>query len=157
MRMSSALVAFAGAAAGVVGGVSTYHSSAAVTTAPDHTGSPVLAVGRPLPAAPARVERRKADCVAPAVLERGVCVTHVVKAVAAPPAPAAPTPATPAHEAAAAPGARRASTPTAPTVVDPCADDHSGHGGDDGVDDGGSDHSGHGGDDSGGSEEGDDC
>ena len=60
MRISSALVALVGATAGMATGVATYQSSAEVTP-PDHDDSPVLAVGRPLPAPPPQVETVLAD------------------------------------------------------------------------------------------------
>ena len=126
MRMSATLVALVGAAAGVVGGVSTYTSSATVTAAPDHTGSPVLAVGRPLPAAPARVVKEKADCTAPAVLQDGVCVTTVQKvAPAAPVEPPAPAPAAPRAVKAPAPAPAAAPQPAAaaPALAPTCDDD----------------------------------
>lgn len=121
MRIPSALVALVGAAAGVATGVSTYHSSAEVTTLPEHDDSPVLAVGRPLPPAPPQIERQLADCTPPAVLQDGACVTTVYEPAPAPapepqpkpkpepkpapapaavaPAPAAPVPAAPAPAA----------------------------------------------------------
>lgn len=83
MRISSALVALVGATAGMATGVATYQSSAEVTP-PDHDDSPVLAVGQPLPAPPPQVETVLADCVAPAVLRGGACVTTEVRQVPAP-------------------------------------------------------------------------
>ena len=77
MRISSALVALVGATAGVATGVTTYQSSAEVPP-PAYDDGPVLAVGQPLPGPPAQVMRQLADCVAPAVLQGGACVTTVV-------------------------------------------------------------------------------
>jgi hypothetical protein len=109
MRISSALVALVGATAGVATGVTTYQSSAEVPPPPYDDG-PVLSVGQPLPGPPAQVRHQLADCVAPAVLQGGACVTTVVRNVPAPapeaepePAAAAPAPAAPAPAAPAAP------------------------------------------------------
>lgn len=122
MRIPSALVALVGAAAGVATGVTTYQSSAEVAPSPHYADSPVLAVGQPLPAAPPQVKHVKADCVAPAVLQGGECVTTVYEPAPAPapepkpapaPAPAAPAaPPAPAAPAAPAP----APAPAAPAV-----------------------------------------
>ena len=124
MRISSALVALVGATAGVATGVTTYQSSAEVPP-PAYDDGPVLAVGQPLPAAPPQVKHVLADCVAPAVLQGGVCVTTVTKTVPAPapkpdpqpaaeaPAPAAPAAPAPAPAAPAAPApAPAAAAPT---------------------------------------------
>jgi hypothetical protein len=109
MRISSALVAIVGATAGVATGVTTYQSSAEVPP-PAYDDGPVLSVGQPLPGPPAQVKHRLADCVAPAVLQDGACVTTVVKNVPAPasetePQPAAPAPAPAAPAPAPAPAA----------------------------------------------------
>lgn len=142
MRISAALLALVGAAAGTATGVTTYQSSAEVS---DHAydDAPVLAVGQPLPGPPPQVQRVLADCVAPAVLQDGACVTTVVKTVPAEepkadkpgddapapsgeaPAPAAPAPAAPAP-AAPAPAAAPAAfqwTGAAGTVTVQCTGD----------------------------------
>ena len=118
MRISSALVALVGATAGVATGVTTYQSSAEVPP-PAYDDGPVLAVGQPLPGPPPQVKHRLADCVAPAVLHGGACVTTVTRTVPAPepktePQPAAEAPA-PAAPAAAAPA------PAAPPAPAPAA------------------------------------
>ena len=104
MRISSALVALVGATAGVATGVTTYQSSAEVPP-PAYDDGPVLAVGQPLPGPPAQVTHQLADCVAPAVLQGGACVTTVVKNVPAPAPEAEPKPAAPAPAPAPAPAA----------------------------------------------------
>ena len=84
MRISAALLALVGAAAGTATGVTTYQSSAEVSD-PAFDEGPVLAVGQPLPGPPPQVQRVLAECVAPAVLQGGECVTTVVKTVPAEP------------------------------------------------------------------------
>lgn len=137
MRISAALLALVGAAAGTATGVTTYQSSAEVSD-PAYVDGPVLAVGQPLPGPPPQVRRVLAECVAPAVLQGGECVTTVVKTVpaepkadkpeAAAPAPSAPAPApaAPAPAAPAAPAAAPAAfqwTGAAGTVTVQCTGD----------------------------------
>jgi hypothetical protein len=117
MRISSALVALVGATAGVATGVTSYQSSAEVPP-PAYDDGPVLAVGQPLPAAPPQVKHAPADCVAPAVLQGGACVTTVTKTV---PAPAPKADPQPAAEAPAAAPAAPAQAPAAP-APEPAAD-----------------------------------
>ncbi len=127
MRISAALLALVGAAAGTATGVTTYQSSAEVSD-PAYADGPVLAVGQPLPGPPPQVQRVLADCVAPAVLQGGECVTTMVKTVPAEPkadkpgtdapapaakAPAAPAPAATAPAAPAAPAPAPAAAPAA--------------------------------------------
>lgn len=104
MRVSSALAAFVAAGAGLATGVVGYQNSAAIPEVPAQDVSPVVAVGKPLPDAPPRIRTQLADCVPPAELEGGVCVTRVVERVPAPapeaevvaqPVAAAPAPAAP--------------------------------------------------------------
>ena len=123
MRISSALVALVGATAGVATGVTTYQSSAEVPP-PAYDDGPVLAVGQPMPGPPPQVKHVLADCVAPAVLQGGACVTTVTKTVPAPepktkpaaeaPAPAAPAAPAPAPAAPAAPAPAPAPAAAAP-------------------------------------------
>lgn len=135
MRISAALLALVGAAAGTATGVTTYQTSAEVSDAAYDDG-PVLSVGQPLPGPPPRVQRVLADCVAPAVLQGGECVTTVVKTVpaepkadrpeAAAPAPSAPAPAPAAPAPAPAPAAAPAAfqwTGAAGTVTVQCTGD----------------------------------
>ena len=112
MRVSSALAGFVAAGAGLATGVVGYQNSAAIPDVPELQSSPVVAAGKPLPDAPPRIRTELADCVAPAELEDGVCVTRVVKQVPAPapeaeaveqPVTAAPAPAAPPVAAAAPP------------------------------------------------------
>lgn len=115
MRVSSTLVGFAGAVAGMAAAVVSYQSTAVVDEAPEHTSIAVPAVGRPLPDPPPRIRTTLAECVPPAKLEDGACVTHVVQKVpvaAAQPVAAVPPPAPPpAPPSVAAPAVAERETP----------------------------------------------
>lgn len=85
MRVSGLLVGAVGVAAGTVAAVSTYHATSAVQQRP--VAAPYRApavVGRPLPAAPPRIEVSTAPCQAPARLVDDACVTKVVRKVVVP-------------------------------------------------------------------------
>ena len=146
MRVSSTIVGLVGAVAGVAIAVTGYQHLAAVDARPPSSTTALPAVGRPLPAAPARIRVRLAGCQPPARLEHGACVTTVTRTRVvhdpAPPQPAGllpdtapvvapapagtqPTPATRQHAASSpAPAA-------APRHEDDHGDDHGGDHGDD--------------------------
>ena len=80
-RLSPRTTVIGGAALGLVAGAAVY---GAVSPAAQASGPARPAAKAPAAPAPARL----ADCAAGATLEKGVCVIHVVRTVAAPASPA---------------------------------------------------------------------
>lgn len=92
MRYSTPLFGLIGAAAGLAVATTGYQLAAAPAV-PVVDSSPIAAVGKPLPAAPALVRTRWAPCESPARLHRGACVTHVWRTTVVYDVPALPAPA----------------------------------------------------------------
>jgi hypothetical protein len=76
MRYSTPLFGLVGAAAGLVVAATGYQLAAAPVASPAPPSDALAAVGRPLPAAPAKVRTRYLPCTPPAELHHGACVTH---------------------------------------------------------------------------------
>ncbi len=114
MRVSTTVLGLVGALAGTAAAVAGYQHTAAIDAVAPQPRAAVVAVGRPLPAAPPRVRVRLAPCQRPARLVRGACVTTVTRTqVVIDPAPALPAavPAAPAVRPAAPVQPRRAGRP----------------------------------------------
>ena len=115
MRYSTPLFGLVGAAAGLVVAATGYQLAAAPVAPASDTTSPLAAVGRPLPAAPAKVRTRFAPCTPPAKLQHGACVTHQWRTTVVYDVPAAPAsaPHLPTQGAAGPAPVRAASQPAA--------------------------------------------
>jgi hypothetical protein len=90
MRYSTPLLGLVGAAAGLVVAATGYQLAAAPVAPPPPSTDALAAVGRPLPAAPAKVRTRYLPCTPPAELHHGVCVTHQWRTTVVYDEPAAP-------------------------------------------------------------------
>ncbi len=90
MRYSTPLFGLVGAAAGLVVAATGYQLAAAPVAPAPPTSDALAAVGRPLPAAPAKVRTRFVPCTPPAELHHGVCVTHQWRTTVVYDEPAAP-------------------------------------------------------------------
>lgn len=130
MRLVTAVLTVAGTVSGLAAAVTGYHATSAVRPAAvHHVDTALPAVGRPLPAPPARIRVRIAPCERPAHLVHGACVTRHDRTVVVydvpPPAPApAVVPAAPAVAAPVAPSRPAVHTAPRPT---PSADDSRDH------------------------------
>ncbi len=93
MRYSTPLFGLVGAAAGLVVAATGYQLAAAPVAPAPPASDALAAVGRPLPAAPAKIRTRFLPCTAPAELHQGVCVTHQWRTTVVYDEPAAPAPA----------------------------------------------------------------
>ena len=87
MRVLTLLGTTIGAVGGLAAAVVSYQSTSVAADRPEQDPSAVVAVGRPLPAAPPRVRVTTAPCERPAVLRDGVCVTVVTRTVVVTDAP----------------------------------------------------------------------
>ena len=115
MRYSTPLFGLVGAAAGLVVATTGYQLAAAPVAPTAPTSDALAAVGRPLPAAPAKVRTSYLPCTPPAELHHGVCVTHQWRTTVVYDEPAAPASA-PHVSTQGAAGPVRAAAPASPVV-----------------------------------------